>query len=87
MEEIFGIVLSVSFSIAYVPQIVKMVSRKSSSDVSLIMLLVNGLGYGSGVVYVVMKELDAFWLKFNYIALQYNLPRRYGFQVYLRIIN
>ena len=68
MPEIFGIVLSVSFSIAYVPQIIKMVSRKSSSDVSLIMLLVNGLGYGSGVVYVVMKELDAFWLRFNYIA-------------------
>ena len=68
MEEIFGIVLSVSFSIAYVPQIVKMVSRKSSSDVSLIMLIVNGIGYSSGVLYVVMKQLDAFWLRFNYIA-------------------
>ena len=45
-----------------------MIRRKSSSDVSLIMLLVNGLGYTSGVGYVLVKNIDAFWLKFNYIA-------------------
>ena len=68
MSEAFGIVLSISFSAAYIPQIIKMISRKSSSDVSLIMLLVNGLGYTSGVGYVLVKNIDAFWLKFNYIA-------------------
>ena len=68
MENLFGVILSVSFSVAYVPQIVKMIQRKKSDDVSLVMLLVNGLGYSSGVLYVVMKQLDAFWLKFNYIA-------------------
>ena len=68
MENLFGIVLSVSFSTAYFPQILKMVKRKKSDDVSLIMLLVNGIGYFSGVLYVVMKQLDAFWLRFNYIA-------------------
>ena len=68
MENLFGIILSLSFSIAYVPQILKMIRRKKSDDVSLIMLIVNGIGYSSGVLYVVMKQLDAFWLRFNYIA-------------------
>ena len=68
MENLFGILLSLSFSIAYIPQILKMIKRKKSNDVSLIMLIVNGIGYSSGVLYVVMKQLDAFWLRFNYIA-------------------
>ncbi len=66
MVNILGIILSVSFSIAYVPQIVKMIRRKKSDDVSLIMLLINGLGYLCGLGYVLMKGLDAFWLTFNY---------------------
>ena len=68
METIYGIILSMSFSVAYIPQIVKMIKRKSSSDVSLIMLLINGLGYYCGLAYVLMKELNAFWLFFNYSA-------------------
>ena len=66
MANILGIILSVSFSVAYVPQIVKMIRRKKSDDVSLIMLLINGLGYLCGLGYVLMKGLDAFWLTFNY---------------------
>ena len=66
MANILGIILSVSFSIAYVQQIVKMIRRKKSDDVSLIMLLINGLGYLCGLGYVLMKGLDAFWLTFNY---------------------
>ena len=52
MEEALGIVLSISFSVAYIPQIVKMIRRKSSKDVSLIMLLINALGYYCGLGYV-----------------------------------
>ena len=68
MEEALGIILSVSFSVAYIPQIVKMVRRKSSKDVSLIMLLVNALGYYCGLGYVLTKEVNAFWLTFNYTS-------------------
>ncbi len=68
IDDLLGIVLSTSFSVAYVPQIVKMIKRKSSDDVSLIMLLINGLGYYCGLAYVLTKELDAFWLYFNYSA-------------------
>jgi len=68
MENIFGIVLSVSFSVAYIPQIIKMVNRKSSADVSLMMLIINGIGYYCGLGYVLMKDLNAFWLCFNYVS-------------------
>ena len=68
MEEFFGITLSVSFSVAYIPQIIKMIRRKSSSDVSLIMLAINGLGYYCGLGYVLTKKIDAFWLCFNYTS-------------------
>ena len=68
MENIFGIVLSVSFSVAYIPQIIKMVNRKSSADVSLMMLIINGIGYYCGLGYVLMKDLNAFWLCFNYAS-------------------
>ena len=68
MEEALGIVLSISFSVAYIPQIVKMIRRKSSKDVSLIMLLINALGYYCGLGYVLLKSVDAYWLVFNYTA-------------------
>ena len=68
MEEALGIVLSISFSVAYIPQIVKMIRRKSSKDVSLIMLLINALGYYCGLGYVLLKGVDAYWFVFNYTA-------------------
>ena len=66
LEQVFGLVLTVSFSLAYVPQIIKIIKRKSSDDVSLMMLLINGLGYYCGLGYVLIKEVSAFWLIFNY---------------------
>ena len=68
MEDFLGIVLSVSFSIAYVPQIFKMIKRKKSEDVSFIMLLINAVGYYCGLGYILMKELNAYWLTFNYTS-------------------
>ena len=68
LESIFGIVLSVSFSVAYIPQIARMIKNKSSKDVSLIMLLINALGYYCGLGYVLIKEVNAFWLTFNYTS-------------------
>ena len=68
LESIFGMVLSVSFSVAYIPQIVRMFKNKSFKDVSLIMLLINALGYYCGLGYVLIKEVNAFWLTFNYTS-------------------
>jgi len=68
IEQIFGVALAISFSGAYVPQIIKMIQRKSSSDVSLLMLLINAMGYSSGIMYCELLNVNGFWLYFNYTA-------------------
>lgn len=68
MNEIFGILLAISFSGAYIPQLIKMIRRKSSGDISLLMLIINGIGYSSGILYCVMLHVDGFWLYFNYTS-------------------
>ena len=63
---IFGIILALSFSIAYLPQILKMWKNKSSEDVSLWMLIINTIGYMSGVLYLLVGGATGFWLWINY---------------------
>ncbi len=65
-DNIFGAILTISFSGAYIPQIVKMVRRKSSNDVSLVMLIINAIGYWCGLGYVLIREVNAIWLTLNY---------------------
>ena len=66
MDNIFGAILTVSFSGAYIPQIIKMIRYRSSKDVSLIMLIINAIGYWCGLGYVLLKGVDAMWLTLNY---------------------
>ena len=66
MDNIFGAILTVSFSGAYIPQIIKMIRYRSSKDVSLIMLIINAVGYWCGLGYVLLKGVDAMWLTLNY---------------------
>ena len=66
MNQIFGILLAFCFSGAYVPQVYKIVKNRSSRDVSFLMLVVNGIGYSSGLLYVYLSRISGFWLKFNY---------------------
>ena len=68
LEQFFGIILTVSFSVAYIPQIIKMIRRKSSDDISLLMLMINAAGYYCGLGYVLTKEVNAYWLFINYSA-------------------
>jgi len=63
---IFGIILALSFSIAYLPQMLKMWKNKSSEDVSLWMLIINTIGYMSGVLYLLVGGATGFWLWINY---------------------
>ena len=65
-ESMFGIILALSFSIAYLPQILKMWKNKSSEDVSLWMLIINTIGYKSGVLYLLVGDATGFWLWINY---------------------
>ncbi len=66
MDNIFGAILTVSFSGAYIPQIIKMIRYRSSKDVSLIMLIINAIGYCCGLGYVLIQGVDAMWLTLNY---------------------
>ena len=66
MDNIFGAILTVSFSGAYIPQIIKMIRYRSSKDVSLIMLIINAIGYCCGLGYVLIQGVDAIWLTLNY---------------------
>ena len=66
MDNIFGAILTVSFSGAYIPQIIKMIRYRSSKDVSLIMLIINAIGYWCGLGYVLLKGVDAVWVTLNY---------------------
>ena len=58
--------MALSFSIAYLPQILKMWKNKSSEDVSLWMLIINTIGYASGVMYLLVGSATGFWLWINY---------------------
>ena len=68
MENIFGPLLAICFSIAYIPQIIKIIKYKSSNDVSLLMLLINAIGYLSGLLYCIFTSVEGFWLFFNYTS-------------------
>ena len=45
-----------------------LINYQNYQEKSLIMLIINGIGYYCGLGYVLTKELNAFWLFFNYIS-------------------
>jgi len=68
IKQTSGILLSVCFAIAYFPQIFRMIRNKSSKDVSLGMLILNLVGYSSGLLYVTSNEIARFWVVVNYTS-------------------
>ena len=68
IKQTSGILLSVCFAIAYFPQIIRMIRNKSSKDVSLGMLILNLVGYSSGLLYVTSNEIARLWVMVNYTS-------------------
>lgn len=68
IKQASGVLLSVCFAIAYFPQIIRMIRNKSSRDVSLGMLILNLVGYSSGLIYVTSNEIAKFWVVVNYTS-------------------
>ncbi len=68
IKQTSGILLSVCFAIAYFPQIIRMIRNKSSKDVSLGMLILNLVGYSSGLLYVTSNDIARFWVVVNYTS-------------------
>ncbi|MAG53050.1 MAG: hypothetical protein CMH62_03760 [Nanoarchaeota archaeon] len=50
------------------PQIVKMWKNKSCKDVSLFMLLLQVVGYFSGVMFLIKEGIENLLLSFNYYS-------------------
>ena len=67
IEVILGLILAVSFSISYIPQILQILVTKSSKDVSIYMLFLNLTGCVCGVIYTTIKIGYNNWLAVNYL--------------------
>jgi hypothetical protein len=66
MHDIFGFLMTIFFSVCYLPQIFKIYWRRSSTDISVTTYYLTLLGYISGLLYV--RGIDSFWLNLNYYA-------------------
>ena len=65
---IYGIILTVCFTTSFIPQIVKMWRNKSCKDVSVYMLLLQVIGYLSGVIFLILEGIENLLLSFNYYS-------------------
>ena len=63
---IYGIILTICFTTSFIPQIIKMYKNKSCKDVSVFMLLLQVVGYLSGVTFLITEDIENLMLKFNY---------------------
>ena len=65
---IYGIILTICFTTSFIPQIVKMWKNKSCKDVSVFMLLLQVIGYFSGVMFLIIEGIENLMLNLNYYS-------------------
>ena len=65
---IYGIILTICFTTSFIPQIIKMWKNKSCKDVSIYMLLLQVIGYFSGVMFLIIEGIESLLLSFNYYS-------------------
>ena len=65
---IYGIVLTICFTTSFIPQIIKMWRNKSCKDVSVFMLLLQVIGYFSGVMFLITEGIGSLMLNLNYFS-------------------
>ena len=63
---IYGIILTVCFTTSFIPQIIKIWRYKSCKDVSIFMLLLQVIGYFSGVMFLIVENIESLMLCLNY---------------------
>lgn len=59
--------MTISFMACYLPQIYKIIKTKSSSDVSLLMMVFSFLGYVFGLLYMACTGFEIWWF-LNYFS-------------------
>jgi uncharacterized protein with PQ loop repeat len=61
IAEIFGIIMTISFMLCYLPQIIKIYKNKSSEGVSLMLVIMCIIGYISGMIYMFLTQFGIWW--------------------------
>ena len=67
IRDISGMIMTLSFMSCYIPQILKIVKTRSSSDLSPSMIVLGLFGYISGMIYMYTNVFGLWWF-LNYFT-------------------
>jgi len=67
VRDISGMIMTLSFMSCYIPQILKIVKTRSSSDLSPSMIILGLFGYISGMIYMYTNVFGLWWF-LNYFT-------------------
>ena len=67
IRDISGAIMTLSFMSCYIPQIIKIIKTKSSSDLSPSMIFLGLSGYVFGMVYMITNVFGLWWF-LNYLT-------------------
>jgi uncharacterized protein with PQ loop repeat len=67
IRDISGMVMTLSFMLCYLPQILKIIKTKSSSDLSPSMIILGLMGYITGMIYMYTNVFGIWWF-LNYFT-------------------
>jgi len=67
IRDISGAIMTLSFMSCYIPQIIKIIKTKSSSDLSPSMIFLGLSGYVFGMIYMITNVFGLWWF-LNYLT-------------------
>jgi len=67
VRDISGMIMTVSFMLCYIPQIIKIIKTESSSDLSPTMIVLGLVGYITGMIYMYSNVFGIWWF-LNYFT-------------------
>jgi len=67
LRDISGAVMALSFMLCYLPQILKIIKTRSSSDISPTMIFLGLSGYIFGMIYMFLNVFGTWWF-LNYLT-------------------
>jgi len=66
-RDISGAIMAISFMLCYLPQILKIIKTRSSSDISPTMIFLGLSGYIFGMIYMFLNVFGTWWF-LNYMT-------------------
>ena len=67
IRDLSGAIMAISFMLCYLPQILKIIKTKSSSDISPTMIFLGLSGYIFGMIYMFLNVFGTWWF-LNYLT-------------------